>query len=139
MNSGTNRNRNPECESLPLLVQQVPTRVLLALQLIGQLKLAPRLVSDRDARGHPFTRLRYKRIKGMWRWFNVGGVDSNNETIMSQCITARWPVTRNELIRKIRIVIEQRRQAQLKARKLAARCGYSFRGWMIHRSRRRRK
>ncbi len=119
------------CEALPLLIRSLPTRALLALELIGCLDAAPHLIGERDARGKPFTRLLYRSAKGVWHGLYLGGLEANDEALLRARITGRWPVTNNELNRIIEALHAHRRQIRKRAHALASRCGYRFQGWLL--------
>ena len=131
MKSEKSKNRDSGCEALPLLVQRLPTRTLLAMELIGHLNAAPRLINDLDARGQIFTRLLYRSANGVWHRLYLGGLTANDETLLRERITARWPVTGSKLNRIIQTLQAHRRQIRKLAHALAAGCGYRFQGWLL--------
>jgi hypothetical protein len=125
------------CEALPLIMRRLPTQTLLALELIGRLDTAPRLLRGRDARGKAFARLLYRQSKGVWQGLYLGGIEANDEALLRERVTGLWPVTGGELNRTIRTLLARRVLARQKAHALASRCGYGFRGWMLHKQPRR--
>lgn len=123
----------PGLGAVPRYVSRLPTRVLLALDLIPRLDTQPILMAARNGHGKHEMRLRY-RSGGKWLWLCLGSLESGHEHLLARAIKARWPVSNRELNRTIRTLTRLRAASRERARTLAAACGYCFRGLMIHRT-----
>lgn len=115
-----------------LSCRALSTHALLALHLLSSLTSAPCL-SPGSSGGKAYTRLSYRTLDGHGKALYLGNLTPLDEYLLRDQIARRWPIRRHELCRIVRILRAHRRQAQRKAHALAARCGYSFRGWMLHR------
>lgn len=122
----------PQRETLPRFVSRLPTRALLALDLIRRLDTQPLLTASRNKSGNCESRLRY-RSGGKWLWLCLGNLEAEHEQMLARAIKARWPVNGRELNRTIRTLTRLRSASRERAKTLAAACGYRFRGLMIHR------
>ena len=120
-------------ERLTFNGRPVSTRVLLAIHLLAGSVAPVRISRNRNGRGRFYSRLRHHTVAGQWQAMYLGNLNTNDEKQLRDRIAERWPVTRNELCRTIRILRAHRRQLRQRANKLAAQCGYGFRGWMLHR------
>ncbi|MEI7901527.1 MAG: hypothetical protein WCK89_14850 [bacterium] len=139
MKTETAKTQASGYEVPPLCVRQLETRTLLALDRIERLETRPHLTRDRNARGYAHTKLRYRLHNGGWQSFYLGNPNTNDELQLRARIKGRWPLSRRELSRTTRNLQAQRTRAREHAQALAAGCGYSFRGWMIHRQPRIKK
>lgn len=122
-----------EREKLTLIRRSPSTCTLLALHLLPALAKRPRLSVVRTGGGYPFTRLSYRLKGGHERSLYLGNLGTQDERLLRDRIAARWPVMHYELCRTIRILRAHRREVRQRAHKLAAQCGYHFRGWALHR------
>ena len=127
------RALDPERQLLTLPWSGISTRTLLGLDLLPGLRSAPCLSPGRNGSGRPAMRLSYRTPDGQGRSLYLGALNPNDERLLRNQITKRWPVTRHELHRTIRSLRARRRQLRQEAHALAASCGYVFRGWMLHR------
>lgn len=122
---------HPQSEGVPLCVRQLSTTALLALRLIPGLLATPRLSRDRNGRGRGYTRLRYRSAPGLWRSLYIGDLNTKSEMLLRETITRRWPVTRSELCRTIRMSRARLRLVRELARGLAECSGCRFHGWLL--------
>lgn len=120
-----------QSEGMPLCVRQLSSPALLALRLIPGLVATPRLTRDRNGRSRSYARLRYRSARGRWRSLYLGDLNTKSETLLLETITRRWPVTRNELCRTIRMSRAHLRLVRELARGLAERSGCRFHGWLL--------
>lgn len=115
---------------MPLCVRQVPTRVLIAVNMLQNLALPARLNRARNGRREPYFKMSCQAPVGGRREIYLGALDPNAEQLVRQVIDTR-PPTNRELCQRVRQLRAVRQQLRDHAQRLAAAEGWYFRGYRL--------
>jgi hypothetical protein len=120
-----------DCPLTTPRVRQLPTPILVALDVVGGLKVPPFVSNDRNGRGGSYQRLRYRPAGGKWHGIYLGNLSPSDEAWFRHELARRWPIKPNEYFRQVRRLRSNRGHLRRVAQDIAAQIGCRFWGWRL--------